>query len=375
MKTGRTLTQLAQEVDRQRTSRRDFLAPTEKLTMMNIPIDNRPMLLGLTGDDPMELTPFAPHQLAEDLGIPGRYYDRMKAEAPGLLAENVNAWLRKEPRRRMVRTLDGQVRAWLSDRYRPIDNFDLLEAILPSLGKMNVDVASVELTETRMHLKIIMPSISMDLAMARREAMMKAGIELHTERPGEDVVQAAVTISNSEVGVGALTVDESIHRLICYNLATVCRAVRKYHVGKRHGNGNGDDGFNESVQAVLSTEARVADDRAFFLKVRDVVKASLTWTRFEANALKLAGAAGDKITRPVEELGVVLMENFGLSDLTRKSIVQRLAEGGDLTRYGLINAVTLASQDEADYDTATDLERLGGTILELPSGQWTALAA
>jgi hypothetical protein len=33
----------------------------------------------------------------------------------------------------MLRTLDGQVRAVLSDRYRRLDNFDLAESVLPIL--------------------------------------------------------------------------------------------------------------------------------------------------------------------------------------------------------------------------------------------------
>ena len=36
---------------------------------------------------------------------------------------------------------------------------------------------------------------------------------------------------------------------------------------------------------------------------------------------------------------------------------------GDCSQYGLINAVTRASQDIEDYGRATELERLGGELL------------
>ena len=36
----------------------------------------------------------------------------------------------------MVRTLDGQVRAVLSDRYRRLDNYDLAENVLPILQQL-----------------------------------------------------------------------------------------------------------------------------------------------------------------------------------------------------------------------------------------------
>ncbi len=46
----------------------------------------------------------------------------------------------------------------------------------------------------------------------------------------------------------------------------------------------------------------------------------------------------------------------------------------ELTRYGLMQAITRASHDFEDYDRATEFERLGGKILELPRTQWRALA-
>lgn len=36
----------------------------------------------------------------------------------------------------------------------------------------------------------------------------------------------------------------------------------------------------------------------------------------------------------------------------------------DFSQFGLVNAVTRSSQDVEDYNRATELERIGGTILE-----------
>ena len=230
-------------------------------------------------------------------------------------------------------------------------------------------------TERRLYIKAVLPSLAWDMAMARREAMLAAGLGTHTEHPGEDVVQAAVTIRNSEVGEGGLYVEEGLYRLVCYNLATVTKTLRKYHVGRRHGNGgNGDEGGEQDVYRLLSDEARAADDRAFWLKVRDVAKAAFTEERFHANALKLAGASADVIEGKVEKVVEVTAVRFGLTDATREGVLKHLISGGELSRFGLINAVTRASQDEVDYDRATDLERLGGTILELPRSEWSQLA-
>ena len=59
----------------------------------------------------------------------------------------------------LVRTVAGQVRGWLSDRFRRIDSRPLLEALsqeAASLGAVPVDGV---VTETRLALKILLPEI------------------------------------------------------------------------------------------------------------------------------------------------------------------------------------------------------------------------
>lgn len=132
MKTGKTLTQLAMELERQSEAKKDFIANTSALEMT--PTGE----LALESDTYQEfpVTEHAHTQIAARLDIPGKYYNRMRASAPVLLAANVNEWFHSKPERRMLRTLDGKMRAFLSDRYRRLDNYDLAEAVLPILAEM-----------------------------------------------------------------------------------------------------------------------------------------------------------------------------------------------------------------------------------------------
>ena len=90
----------------------------------------------------------------------------------GLLDRNVNAWLVKEEgERQLLRTLDGRVRAVLSERYRRLDNYDLAEHVLPTLQRLpEARFESVELTETRMYLKVVTPRVAFEVAPGRRRA-------------------------------------------------------------------------------------------------------------------------------------------------------------------------------------------------------------
>jgi hypothetical protein len=52
-----------------------------------------------------------------------------------------------------------------------------------------------------------------------------------------------------------------------------------------------------------------------------------------------------------------------------------LVEGGDLSVWGLANAVTRVAQDARTFDRSTDLETVGGQLLALPAVQMHALVA
>jgi len=104
MKTGKSLTELAMELERQSSAKTDYIANTSALEMT--PNGN----LAIQGDSHQEfpITAHAHAQIAARLDIPAKYYNRMKAEVPELLAANVNRWFHSKPERRMVRTLDGR---------------------------------------------------------------------------------------------------------------------------------------------------------------------------------------------------------------------------------------------------------------------------
>ena len=168
MKQGKTLPEFVAELDRQQTAKRDFIADSTQLQMLTVEQSNAGSRTGVRLEVPInghsETFNVAdnPHnQLSARLGIPKRYYDVMLAREPGLLANNVNTWLHRKPERRMVRTLDGTARAFLSDRYRRLDNYDLAQAVLPVLTGANTEVRieSTQITDTRMYIKALFPRI------------------------------------------------------------------------------------------------------------------------------------------------------------------------------------------------------------------------
>ena len=350
MKTGRTLVSLAQELTRQLATKKDMIGPTALLSHATNAGATELTVEQPDGLSRFGVTPLARHQLAEKLGIPYAYFERMREQQPQLLDSNVNTWLQSVPERRMLRTLDGNVRAVLSDRYRRLDNFDLAESVLPILQQLpEVIFESVELTETKMYLKCITPRLTFEVA------------------PG-DVVQAGVVISNSEVGQGTLSVQPLLFRLLCRNgLIAADRSLRKTHVGRSLA--TEDEGV-----VVYQDDTLRADDKAFFLKVRDVVQAAVSDATFRQTAQKLQKTLGIRLTGDPVKTVEVLAQRFTLNDDERSGVLRHLIEDGQLSGYGLVNAVTHYSQAVENYDRATEFEALGGRLIELTAQEWKGLA-
>ena len=117
---------LAQELERQLATKRDLVVPSSLLQCRTDEGGDLKMIIDTNGCDGVYgITNLARRQLADKLKIPFTYFERMRTEQPSLLDRNVNTWLQIDNESRMIRTLDGQVRAVLSDRYRRLDNFDL----------------------------------------------------------------------------------------------------------------------------------------------------------------------------------------------------------------------------------------------------------
>lgn len=347
MKTGKTLVELATELERQSNAKKDFIANTESLEMTTTGE------LTLESDRISQQFPVTLHahsQIAARLDIPSKYYNRMRAEAPELLAANVNEWFRSKPERRMVRTLDNLVRAFLSNRYRRLDNFDLAEAVLPILAEMGegIRIVSTELTESRMYIKVVNERLELEV------------------RKG-DVVQAGIAISNSEVGLGALSVEPLIYRLVCSNgMVAQDFSKKRYHVGR-----NASEGENYEL---YRDETLKADEQAFFLKVQDTVRAAVDIAKFSTIVERMREATSKRIEgNPVKAVELTA-NHFGFNQQESSGVLQHLIQGGDLSAYGLLNAITRTSQDVEDYDRSTELERDGSRVLSLPASTWKAIA-
>jgi hypothetical protein len=393
MKHGITFEDLATEVERQSNAKRDFLVPSQQMEVRThlpgyleepdaqaaglldgileeaaerrdkrraVEVEEAPrfvprMDLGLPSAETFPLTPHAHGQLAARLDIPTGHYRRlMLPENRDVYQQTVNHFLKQSTARRLFRTLDGIGRADLSDAYRDLDNFQLLQAILPVLSESGCRMMSCDVTATKLYLKVVSPDLEGEVGQPEDHRV--------------HAVQGGLVVTNSEIGMGKLTVEGLLNVRACTNALWTGASFRKTHLGRRLG------ADMEEAREFFSDETKAADDKAFFLKTRDVVGGILSHEAFQGTLDRMNGAAESaKVEDPVGAVEVAQRAYSWTDDEARKIRTAFIEQRGDfgLGKWGLAQAVTqVAQDDELTYDRASELEQQAGQVIELPKRSW-----
>lgn len=350
------LSDLATELKRQVANSRDLIADTRLISISNQgEADQAPKLLIDIADTVQEfgIKSHAHGQIATHLEVPRKLYDRLMGTHPSLHEHLINGLLSGEPAKRRLRILDGDLRAFLSDRYRPRDNYDLMEkAVLPVLDEFigKVEVKKCDLTDTRMYVKVVLPEFQRPI----------------TPQVG-DIIRGGVIIQNSEVGAGSLGIYPYTDRLICTNgMVHTDYGKRSRHVGKRI------EASDTEAWELYSDDTIRLDDEAFFAKSADVLRGILNESVFDAIVEQMRELAGIMVKGAPDKVVELFAERHRLRETERDSMFEKLVRGADLTGWGYVNALTETARDLEDADRQTELETLAG---ELVADQSWALAA
>lgn len=359
MKTGMDLDEFAQTIKEHRDNSRDFLADTRSLELsysgsgdsdLNEEGRGYDLVIENGSREPFFPTENAHRQIGSRLGIPRKFYKRLMRKYPNLLTKNVNKILHKEPQKRLVRTLYGDARAFLSDRYRRIDNYDAADIVLPVLEKQtDMNIKSCNVSMEKMHIKAIFPDV---------EKPIKKG----------DSVQAGICIENSEVGCGSLRFQPLVYRKVCSNgLIVQDKGVKQVHAGS-------SAGFEDSNMIELSEETKRAEDKLLMHKIGDILDSIVNGKLFDSIVHDMKKSQFRSIDVPMDDFVEELGDGYNLRKGETSGVLEHLACGGDLSQYGASNSITRTAQDVDSYDRSTELQKIGGKVLEMSEKGWKQIA-
>lgn len=341
------------EIERRKGSKKDFLGDSRKFRVSDT---EGQLVLTLEGADDSDAFSFNRNgktQLASFTGIPKQFFDHLDDDKAhrGELARLTTHLLHTEPKRRLVRTLDGKVRAILSPGYRLLDNSDLFFLAAEEFGKVGAEIVEARLTDDSFRIYAIARGLTADIAAAHeRGEGWKADPDTHT---------AGVVIGNSETGRGKLYVNPLTLRDSCANWQVYDRALAQIHLGRQRE----DEGW-------ISEGTKRLEDKVIWNKVRDVIRVAFDPKRFQEVIAKLNGAKADEITDPVKAVEAVV-ETTGLPKSSIDAIRDKFIKDRDFTRYGLLQAVTFQTHT-ADTDEAKDaFDDAGAKVLAATAGTFS----
>jgi hypothetical protein len=260
-----------------------------------------------------QLRPIAQQSICFRLGIPIQY---MRRCPPEVQAYNLNYWIEHEKNEQLFVRFDGDdVRAIFTPKYKPVDNFEVLER-LDSMGYLPE-------TEVQCHLD------KEFLLLSIPDGKKSFSINGDNMIPG-------VSISNSEVGLASLSISAFILRLVCTN-----GMISKTEVSTS---------YRHISTKILSEFPDVLNRVSFEVgKQRDQIKLSLN--------------------SPVKE-PLLTLESFNrqfqLGKEQREAVDWAWALEAGETMFNVINTYTRASQFEGlPAESSYRLQKVGGEILGL----------
>ena len=342
------LVKLLDELKRQKDNRYDVVVPGNQL---KITYDVGTNKIFMDVPQPEEkpskqhgITDWAHQQISDKTQIPMRYYRKMQEEGQySLLAQNINTWLPSKEKR-LVRVLDGNVRALLSDRYQCIDNYDIFYATLDQFNKikeqkkMDINILASKLTDTNMYIKATSPALDASIKHYKGLA---------------EPVHGGVIITNSEVGNGAFTVKPFINVLVCTNGLISDQIFKRVHIGRSK-----DIGYVK-----WSDETKQLEDAALWAKINDMI-----WNTFDLDVFakwidELNGTASTEIEKPEKAIDTII-KTYDIPKSRKEDLLNQFTKEGSPTQWGLSMAVTRCAQDEESYNDQVKMEQIGAKLLK-----------
>lgn len=284
-------------------------------------------------------------QLAERAGVPAAYLGELATSTESwqqqlalrVLNDHMHAGRGND--RMLVRSVRGEVRGLLSDKYRRLDSFPLISAFAEECEKLGAAPAGDArhpagyVSDTRVALKVILPTIFEPV-------------------PGE-ALAVGVEWFNSDYGAGKYGLRSFLLRLVCLNGAVREDDFSQVHLGGR---------LTDEIQ--YSDRTLRLDTAATESATRDHVRALLNPKRAEQSiaAIRSANEKGIDWAHARTRLGKALLKG-------ELEAVKNAFEGPDCvnlppaqTEWRLSNAVSWIAGATEDADRRLELERVAGSF-------------
>jgi hypothetical protein len=304
--------------------------------------------------------------LIDKLGIPTKYFDKCDSpEHLALLDQNVSYWLKEAKKNFLLRMFvdkeqsKGVVRAFLSDSFKAIDNYDILLATLQAINEVKrdsgidikIDDKGCDISDKRVYLRFIAPQIEIDapklISKYRPNGSRPGGV-------GNGIV-SGFSISNSEVGAGQFSIAARLKILVCENgMTSTDEKFNQRHLGAK---------MDEFQTTVWTEETKQKNMELIICQIKDSIKEYITPECLGRQIAAIEAKAGYEVKHPADCIKQIT-QSLNMSEEKADDILNTFIKSGDTSAFGITQAFTLYAHTNGSADEQFDIERQAMAVLE-----------
>lgn len=327
----------------------DYVAPTKSLQFINdgAYVGNGVRLMlpeTETKHSSFTMHPNAIRQIGERFGVPAGFLANMIGGADWqreLSVRIMDDFAHNIERERvLLRTVDGQLRGFLSDRYRRLNSMEIFVSFLTAARDSKSVLVDAYAGETRGFLEVINPEI----------------VEFDTPQNGRNYAVFGARIRNSDFGDGALSVSTFMMNVRCLN-----GLVGENQLNERHLGGRIPDNI------IISDDTMRKETAAKAGIVRDVMSTIYHPDNVRKMIGKIENASARTVDIPEQikllpKLGLTVGESENVGKLMMENDPANGLEGSP-TLWKLVNGLTAVARD-AKPERKRELEEIAGSMLK-----------
>lgn len=368
------LATLVEELKNQNAKKYDIVVPSSHLRMNNgiftimggDVTDEVSNVLAEAGiaqatDIKVALMGTAHSNLATKLNIPKVYYDRMNIkdnkENLELLSHNVNHWLSSTPKNYFLRNFvdqdekSGICRAVLSDRFKVIDNYDVLMASLEAIKETGIklEIEHCDITEEKMYIRFINPNITIESPALLKNYRVPNGEDFRNYG-----IVSGFVLSNSEIGCGQFSIAPRAVVLACKNgMIFNDEKFAKTHLGGK---------MEQFSKIDWSEETKRKNKELIIAQTKDAIKYFASEDFFSLKIQELERKGQKKLEFPLDCVKNVT-RHMTINDTDEREIVDYFMKGSDFNAFGVTQALTFFAHETSDADLQYKVETEAVEIL------------
>lgn len=304
---------------------------------------NGKVTMRLLQSDELDIHQHALGQIADRFNIPIKYVKLLNVQSDwkkNLLNHILNQHSANGKSRYLVRSVDNQVRGFLSNRYKRLNSVQIYSTFIKAANAIGAKVVDAFTSDTRGYLSVVMPE----------------AITVQTPNNGTHEIAFGARMRNSDFGDGALDISLFTIRILCTNGMIGNSIFNEIHLSKELPK---NIALSErTYQLDTMRTISVVDDACKFIFSGDL-------QQYEIEKLINSSKHEINIKKEVEELpkiGVLKSEVDSVMNILMGGSEEAGTQGKP-TAFKLANAVSAVGNTIDNEQRRMDLHDISGKIL------------